>query len=178
MSMALGLPILLRIAGALVFPVAVALAAILNRSVWIVPLMAGAATLTQAAMAQLAPNPLNSLSAMVSGSPPQNIWKKALRGFIAGTVGYGVVFSLVVLVAAVFQETELQPMVRQSDLILVALATATAAGLALINARTTARQMAQVMAQFGAAGTPDPGDPETADGIIIEGEIIEDAPKP
>ncbi len=188
MTFLIAIPVLLRIAASLVFVVAVIVAAAMNRSIMLVPLLAAAATLSHWLAARLAPNPLSNLGEMLApGAARANPAGKLIRKFLFGVFGYGLVFALTVLISAVFQETELERIVTRFDLTLIAVAAGLAIVLSVINAHTAATQVTGMMGdlqqafnqmQGGPAATPGGEEPFTFEGEIIHPDDDPGDPKP
>lgn len=184
MPAALALPLMLRAAAAIIFLVAVIAAGIMNRSVFIVPLLAVAATLTQFLVSKIIPSPLTDLKAGLNPqAPPTPALTKLTRGVIIATFGYGILFVFTVFISALFQETELAHNFTRTDLYLIAIPAIGAAILSLINARIANAQMATMMsgvqamyAQMNPDGPPNPANDD--DAFTIDGEIIDEDGKP
>ena len=176
MPIALALPIILRIASTLVFLVAVIIAAALNRSVMMVPLLAAAATLSHWVAGKFAPNPLSNLDGADNvRTPTGSLLGRLTPRFLIGAIGYGILFALAVLISAVFQETELERAITQTDFIIIGVASAVAIALSIINAYTAASQVTGMMSDLQQAfsdmqndQTPDGEEPFTFEGEIID----------
>lgn len=184
MPAALALPLMLRAAAAIVFLIAVIAAGIMNRSIFIVPLLAAAATLTQFLVSKVIPSPMTELKAGLNpGAPPTPALTKLSRGFFIATFGYGILFVITVFISALFQETELAHAFTRTDAYLIAIPAIAAAVLSLINARIANAQMATMMsgvqamyAQMNPDGAPNPANDD--DAFTIDGEIIDEDGKP
>lgn len=178
MPNALLLPILLRATPGLILLIAACTAGVLNRSVMIVPLLALAGTLAQFAASQFAPNPLDSLKDAFAGpkaaTGPAN---KLARGLIMSTLGFGVVYGLSALIAALFQETEFARTLTGFDAGLVLIPAGIAFVLSIFVAKSIARQAAQMLGGFQAAFSQMQGQAGQAanddDAFTVEGEIID-----
>lgn len=178
MPKALLFPILLRATPGLVLLITACIAGVFNRSVMIVPLLAIAGTLSQYAASRFAPNPLDSLkAAFTGGQTAPGPGAKLTRGFIMSTLGFGVVYGLSALIAALFQETEFARTLTGFDAGLVIIPALMAFVLSIFVAKSIARQAAHMMgglqevfsemqAQAGPAANDD-------DAFTFEGEIIE-----
>ncbi len=179
MPFVLALPIILRIASTLVFLVAVIVAAALNRSVMMVPLLAAAATLSHWVAGKFVPNPLSNLEGATSiRTPMGNLLGRLAPRFLVGVFGYGILFALAVLISAVFQETELERAITRTDFIIIGVASVIAIILSVINAYTAATQVTGIMSDLQQAFSdmqdgqgPDQDGGETP--FTFEGEIID-----
>lgn len=180
MPAALLLPILLRLAGPLAFIGAAMTAGILNLSIIMVPLLAAASTATAILIKTVTPSPAMELKEMLDGSAPSekpSPFKGVGRGLAIRTLGFGVMFGLAALIAALFQTTELEPSIRASDFGFLIVPAAIALIGAWISARIGLNQMAGMMGQmqdaFAQMQTGQP-QPEAEDGAFtFEGEIID-----
>lgn len=174
MPVFLSLPIALRAGSAFVFIAAVIIAASLNRSLLMVPLLALASTLVHWGIGRIAPGPLAQLQALAGQSQrlaggANLFW---LRVF-GGTIGYGAIFMITVFFSALVQETQLERALTGTDLKILLIASGLAAILAFINAKLAARQVGAMAGDlntlFAQMRSPDSED----DPFTVEGEIIE-----
>ncbi len=174
MPISLALPIFLRLAAALVFVVAVIVAGVMNRSIMMVPLLAGAATLTQWLLARIAPGPMASLQSSLGGAPQGPVPLNRLGGrFIAGVFGYGLLFILTVFISALFKETELERILTRTDLSILAIATGLAILLSLLNAHFGSKQVAGMMGDLEATFADMQRQQEREEAFTVEGEMID-----
>lgn len=170
------IPIALRVAATLVFIIAVVVAGVMNRSIMMVPLLAITATLVQWLVGKITPNPVNALQdALDTGIATRPGAQKFAPRIIAGTIGYGLVFMLTVFISALFQETELERALTQTDAMILAVTAGIAGVLSLLHAHTGARQAANMMGDFQQAfnemQTGQAANDE--DAFTFEGEIID-----
>jgi len=180
MPAALLLPILLRLAGPLAFIGAVIAAGIMNLSIVIVPLLAAASTATAILIKTVTPSPAAEIKDMLdtnASTEQPSPFKGAGRAFAIRTLGFGMVFGLAALIAALFQTTELEPSIRASDFSFLIIPSAIAFIGAWVSARIGFNQMAGMMGQMQEAfsqlqaGQPNP-DAEHGT-FTFEGEIID-----
>jgi len=111
MRFAIWMPIMLRVASALVFVIAVIVAGAANRSALMVPMIAGVATLAN----------LNTprMSINFTGKPQQGLVSRGITVFLTRTILFGIVFGLSVAIAALFRETGLAREFTTFDTILL-----------------------------------------------------------
>ncbi len=176
MPLFLALPIILRIASTLVFLVAVIVAAVLNRSVMMVPLLAAAATLSHWVAGKFVPNPLSNLAGATRiRMPMSSLPGRLVPRFLIGVFGYGILFALTVLISAIFQQTELERAITNTDFIIIGVASAIAIILSVINAYTAATQVTGIMADLQQAfGDMQDGQvPDGEEPFTFEGEVID-----
>lgn len=169
-------PLLIRIAAALVFPVTVAVAAILNRSFLMVPLLALAATGVQLLMSRVAPNPLTSFGAMAQSGPKPVSLNTTMVTFFIGACFYAGVFILFVFLSALFQETQLAHGIAPIDFVMIAIPSALAALFSFVSSRLAAAQVTDLMQQFQSGLNPDGAgrsDFDPDDGMTIDGKVID-----
>ncbi|MEO1552590.1 MAG: hypothetical protein AAFR82_01555 [Pseudomonadota bacterium] len=167
-------------AGPIVFIIAVAIAGAMNRSFILVPLLALAATITTAIIRTVTPSPAMDLKAVLTPETeqrPHNPLRGSGKRFVAGLIGYAVVFGLAALIAALFQITEFEPQVMLEDSWFAIVPAAIAFIAAWLSARIGLNQMAgmmdqmqNVVAQMQAGQQP--GAPE-GDAFTVEGEVID-----
>lgn len=180
MPINLFLPILLRLAGPFAFVSAAIGAGIMNRSIVIVPILALAGTATAILIRKVTPSPMMEVKNLLDPNAPHQtpgLFDGFFRRFALGTLGYGLVFGLAAMIAALFQTTELEPQVRLEDAGFALIP----AGIALIGAWLSARigisQMAGMAAQMQdmfAQANPETGAPSSDDdAFTVEGEIID-----
>lgn len=177
MPFIIALPLMLRLGATLVFLLAVVAAGALNRSLVMVPLLAATATLTHWLVGKVVPNPLKNIQGIagnvaVPGRSPQAL----LMRFIAGTIGYGMIFMVTVFLSAIFQETELERALDGTDALILAVPAGIAALLSIATAYTGANQvtgMAADLHQTFARGHTDPHGLHDEDAFTVEGEIID-----
>ncbi len=180
MPVALLFPLLLRAAGPIAFIGAAIVAGVMNRSFILIPLLALAATATTIAIRKFSPSPAMDLQAMLSpDTPPQtpNPLKGSGKRLGLGLIGYGVVFGLAALIAALFQTTEFEPQLMVSDAgFLIAPALVAFIG-AWVSARIGLNQMAGMMGQmqdmFVQMQTQQNGAEADEGAFTFEGEIVE-----
>ncbi|MEO1659780.1 MAG: hypothetical protein AAFR51_02240 [Pseudomonadota bacterium] len=180
MPIALLFPILARLAGPISFASAAIVAGGMNRSVVMVPLLAVTASLATVLVRWLLPSPVNDLKAMLSPEAEPaapNPLKGVGQRFGLGLIGYGLLFGLAALIAAVFKTTEFEPQVLSSDIWFLAVPGAIAIIGAWVSARLGYTQMAGMMGQMQTVfadiksqQAPQPGE---QDGFTFEGEIID-----
>ena len=167
MRFAIWMPMMLRLASALVFVLAVVVAGAANRSLLMVPALAGVATLAH----------LNTprLSLNLTGAPQQGLLSRAIMVFFMRTFLFGLVFGFTVLVAALFRQTELAREVTAFDIGLLVIPF----GLALVftaismrsplgNPEEFMQDLQKAFAEFqnGQGQAPQSG----ADGFTVDGE--------
>ncbi|MEM1035155.1 MAG: hypothetical protein AAGI14_00210 [Pseudomonadota bacterium] len=181
MPAALLLPALLRASGPLAFIVSAMTAGVLNQSIVLIPLLAVAATITTILIRKVSPSPVSDLAQMLNPDAAQtqkSIFAGSARRFGIGIVGYAVCFGFAALIAALFQETEFNQTLVQSDVWFLAIPAVIALIGASLSARMGANQMAdmagqmqamfaQMQAQNGQTG------PSDDDAFTVEGEIID-----
>lgn len=180
MPAALFLPLLLRLAGPLSFLSAAMVAGVMNRSLLLIPLIALASTATTVLIRMIAPSPVMDLKSMLDPSaPPEkpNPLQGAGRRFGMSMLGFGLVFGLSALIAAIFQTTEFQQQVQSLDLGFLTIPALIALIGSWLSARLGINQMAGMMqdmqgifAQMQTGQTPQ--DPDE-DAFTVEGEIID-----
>ncbi len=180
MPAALFLPLLLRLAGPLSFLSAAMVAGAMNRSLILVPLIALASTGVGVLIRMVLPSPAMDLKNMLDpGAVPEkpNPFKGVGRRFLLSILGFGLVFSLSALIAAIFQTTEFQQQVGRADLWFLLVPALIALIGAWLSARLGLNQMAGMMqdmqglfAQMQAGQTPADSD---EDAFTVEGEIID-----
>ena len=179
------IPILLRLAGPIAFLVAAIVAGVMNRSIFLIPLLTVVATATTIVIRKVSPSPATDLKSVLSPDAepnPPNIFRGAGRRFAIGLVGYGIAFGLAAWIAAIFQTTEFEPQLMVSDTVYLIVPTMVAVIGAWISARVGMSQMAgmmgqmqEMMAQMQAAQTASPGDD---DAFTVDGEVIDPDPDP
>lgn len=180
MPIALLLPILARLAGPMSFASAAIVAGVMNRSFVLVPLLAVTASLATILVKWLLPSPVSDLTSMLSPDAEPaapNPLKGVGRRFAAGLIGYGLLFGLAALIAALFQTTEFEPQVLSSDIWFLAIPGVAAIIGAWISARLGQAQMAGMMGQmqdvFAQMQAQQAGQQSEEDGFTFEGEIID-----
>ncbi|MEL7231334.1 MAG: hypothetical protein AAGJ85_02350 [Pseudomonadota bacterium] len=181
MPVALLLPILLRAAGPAAFILSAMTAGVLNQSIVLIPLLALAATITTILIRKLSPSPAADLAAMLNPDAPQqpkSIFAGSAQRFGIGLIGYAVCFGLAALIAALFQETEFNQTLVQSDIWFALIPAAIALIGASLSARMGANQMAdmagQMQAMFAQMQAQQGQDnPQDDDAFTVEGEIID-----
>ncbi len=180
MPAAILLPILLRLAGPLAFIGAAIAAGILNLSIVMVPLLAAASTATAILIKTVTPSPAMELKEMLDANAPSekpSPFKGAGRGFAIRILGFGLVFGLAALIAALFQSTELEPRIRAGDFGFLIIPSAIALIGAWVSARIGLNQMAGMMGQMQDAFAQMQTGQSTSDAedgaFTFEGEIID-----
>ncbi|MEO1642705.1 MAG: hypothetical protein AAFR74_05165 [Pseudomonadota bacterium] len=183
MPAALLLPLLLRAAGPIAFLIAAVTAGVMNQSFMIVPLLAIAATVTTIVIRKVSPSPASDLAAMLDPNAipkEKSIFEGAGKRLGVGLVGYTVTFGIAALIAAMFQETEFNQTLTQTDAWIALIPSVLAIFAAMLSARLGANQiagMAGQMADMFAAMKAQQGDPngpaQDDDAFTVEGEIID-----
>ncbi|MCR9268984.1 MAG: hypothetical protein NXH72_03245 [Hyphomonadaceae bacterium] len=180
MPAALFLPLLLRLAGPLAFIGAAIIAGILNRSIMLVPLLALAGTGTTVLIRFLAPSPAMDIKAMLdpnSQLQKPSPFKGIGQRFGLGVLGFGLVFGVSALIAALFQATEFEPRVNLSDAGFLVVPGLIAVIGAWLSARLGLNQMAGMMQDMQGMFSQMQAGPEATsndeDAFTVEGEIID-----
>ena len=173
-------PVLLRVAGPLAFIIAAMTAGAMNRSVLVIPLLAIVATVTTVVIRKFTPSPVSDLQSVLTPDAqpaPPNVFRGAGKRLAIGLVGYGIVFWLTAMIAAIFQTTEFEPQLMPTDAGYFIVPTLIAIIGAWISARVGLSQMAGMMGQMQdvfaqmQASQNAASDDETA--FTVDGEIIE-----
>ena len=180
MPAALFLPLFLRLAGPLSFLSAAIVAGVMNRSLILVPLIALASTGAGVLIRMILPSPVTDLKTMLDpNAVPEtpNPFKGVGRRFLMSVLGFGLLFSLSALIAAMFQTTEFQQQVGGKDLwFMLVPAFITLVG-AWLSARLGLNQMAGMMQDMqGLFAQMQSGQTQTGsdeDAFTVEGEIID-----
>lgn len=174
MPQALKLNLILRAVAVLVFPLATILAAMLNRSVLMVALIALAMTVSgiiaqrRGALSEIA------LRDPAAPEPPQRQplpFGRIATRFIARVFGLSGIFIVALGLTALFTETDLARRLNGTDLALFAIPFLIALACQEIARRQTAHQMESALGAV--QSILDPG-PASGDGPIIEGEVVSD----
>ena len=180
MPSALFLPVFLRLLGPIAFVVAAIVAGILNRSIMIVPLLALTATGAAVLLQMVSPSPMADLKDILNpGAQPQpaSPFRGLGRRIGLGVLGFGAVFGLSALIAAVFQATEFEPQIRAFDFGLLVIPALLAFFGGSLSARIGRNQMVGMMDQmqnmFSQMQTPDQPGSASEDAFTVEGEVID-----
>ena len=180
MPSALFLPVFLRLLGPIAFIVAAIVAGILNRSIMIVPLLALTATGAAVLMQSVAPSPVADLKDILNQGArphPASPFRGLGRRIGLGVLGFGTVFGLSALIAAIFQATEFEPQIRAFDFGLLLIPAFLAVLGGGLSARIGRDQMAGMMDQmqdmFSQMQPPDPAGSDANDAFTVEGEVID-----
>ena len=180
MPSALLLPVFLRLLGPIAFIGAAIAAGVMNRSIMIVPLLAlvavGASLLVQSVSPSPAMDLKNLLNPGQSTAPPSPFSGLGRRIGLR-VLGYGIVFGIAAILAAIFQATEFEPQIRMFDLGLAAIAALLAILGGLLSARLGRNQMEGMMDQMQdmfsqMQSAQAPGSPDE-DAFTVEGEVID-----
>lgn len=154
----------LRLASSLVFLMAVIVAALGQRSLLMVPLLAAASTGAHWLGGRIAGTPFDKIATRLSGGPARLQTSGLARfGFFAGLVGYGLVYMVFVFFGALAGPIELRRSFDGFDGLLLAVPTTITLALALVR-RLLPKPDLPVDQRPAADG----------DGPVIEGEVIED----
>lgn len=176
MPQSLKLNLLLRGGSVAVFLLAIILAAILNRPILMIPLMASAMTL--ASLIASRRSPLTEITHMQpDGAPPPHPPLDLARigaGFMVRLGALAALFIAALGITALFTETALAREFGAVDLALLILPLLAALGMAEIAARLTARQVAGAINAVQGLFNEVRGGPDGEDDEIIEGEIIDE----
>ncbi|MEL6829669.1 MAG: hypothetical protein AAFO63_05990 [Pseudomonadota bacterium] len=155
----------LRVSSSFLFLFVVIIAALSERSLLMVPLLAAASTLAHWLGGKIAGTPFDKLAMRVSGQPVRMPTAGLARfGFFAGLVGYSLVYMVFVFFGALAGPIELSRSLSGFDGMLVLVPTGVTLLLALVR-RALPKPDFPVDQQHANPG----------DGTIIDGEII-DAP--
>ena len=156
----------LRFASSLFFLLAVVFAALTQRSLLMVPLLAAASTGAHWLGGKIAGSPLDKLAMRVSGGPVRmQTAGLALFGFFAGLVGYSLVYMVFVFFGALAGPIELRRSLDGFDV-----------GLLLVPSALTLL-FALIRSLMPKPDLPVPhSDPSAGSGTIIDGEVIQDPP--
>ncbi|MEM1086215.1 MAG: hypothetical protein AAGH90_00680 [Pseudomonadota bacterium] len=181
MPAALLLPVLLRAAGPAAFIVSAMTAGVLNQSIVLIPLLALAATVTTILIRKVSPSPVTDLAQMLNpdaAPAPKSIFAGSAQRFGVGILGYAVCFGFAALIAAMFQETEFNQTLVQSDIWFAIIPAVIALIGASLSARMGANQMAdmagQMQAMFAQMQSQNgQTNPPEDDAFTVEGEIID-----
>ncbi len=176
MPHSLKLNLFLRGGSLAVFLLAIILAAILNRSILMIPLMAGAMTL--ASFIAACRSPLAEITpTQPDGSPPPRPTLDLARigaGFMVRLGALTALFIAALGLTALFTETALAREIGAIDLALLIIPLLAALGMAEMATRLTARQVAGAIGAFQGLFAEVRNGPGGEGGEIIEGEIIEE----
>ena len=174
------LPVVLRLAGPLAFIGAALGAGAMNRSIIIVPILALAGTVTAIIIRKVTPSPMLEVKNLLDPNAPQQaprLFDGFVRRLLLGSLGYGLVFGLAALIAAVFHTTEFEPQVRPEDAWFILVPALIALVGAWLSARIGISQMTGMAAQMQdmfAHMNPQSGAPSADDdAFTVEGEIID-----
>ena len=177
MPLSLTLPIALRLASSLVFIIAVIVAGSLHRSVVMVPLLAGVATLVHWGASRMAPGPLSPLQGLSGPDPRPRTGSLVGARLLGGTLGYGIIFMITVFFSALFHETQLERALTRTDGAILLVATAIAAPLALYNAVSAARRSEAISSTLEGLFSQARSRADDESAFTVEGEVI-DTDKP
>ena len=176
MPQSLKLNLLLRGGSVAVFLLAIILAAILNRPILMIPLMAGVMTLSS--IIALRRSPLTEITHMQpDGTPPPRPTLDLARistGFILRLGALAALFIAALGLTALFTDTALAREIGAIDLALLIIPLLAALGMAEMSARLTARQVAGAIGAFQGMFAEVRDGPGGEGGEIIEGEIIDE----
>ena len=180
MPAALFFPLFLKLAGPLSFLSAAMVAGVMNRSLILIPLIALASTATTILIRMVAPSPVMDLKTMLDpNAPPEkpSPFKGAGRRVLMSILGFGLVFGLSALIAAIFQTTEFQQQVSGTDIGVLVIPAVIAVIGSWLSARMGINQMAGMMREMqGVFSQMQAGQsPQAAeeDAFTVEGEIID-----
>lgn len=180
MPSALFLPVFLRLLGPIAFIATAITAGVMNRSIMIVPLLAFAGAAASLLIQSISPAPSMDLKNLLNpGQPPAppNPFRGLGRRFGLGVLGYGLVFGIAALFAALFQATEFQPQIGSFDFGLIAIPAILAVFGGLLSARIGRNQMEGMMGQmqdmFSQMQEAQSGDGHDDDVFTVEGEVID-----
>ena len=180
MPSALLLPVLLRLLGPIAFIGAAIAAGVMNRSIMIVPLLALIAMTTSVLVQAGSPSPTMELKDLLNQGQPSarpSPFRGLGRRFGLRVLGYGLVFGIAALFAALFQATEFQPQIRSFDFGLIAIPATLAVFGSLLSARIGRDQMEGMMDQmqdmFSQMREAQSGEEHQDDAFTVEGEVID-----
>ena len=146
----------------------------------IVPLLALTATAAAVLIQSVSPSPMADLKDILNqGAQPQpaSPFRGLGRRIGLGVLGFGAVFGLSALIAAIFQATEFEPQIRAFDfglLLIPAILAVLGGGLsARIGRNQMAGMMDQMQDMFSQMQNPDPAGTSAEDAFTVEGEVID-----
>ena len=155
----------LRFASSIVFVMAVVFAALSQRSLLMVPLLAAASTGAHWLGGRIAGTPFDKMAMRVSGGPMKIQTAGLARfGFFAGLVGYSLVYMIFVFFGALAGPIELRRSLDGTDFSLLLVPAAITLLLAMVR-----RLLPKPDLPISTTSTNE------GDGTVIEGEVIEES---
>ena len=173
MRFAIWMPILMRVASALVFVIAIIVAGVANRSAIMVPMIASVATLAHLNTPRMTIN--------FTGKPEQSLISRAMTVFLTRTIVFGIVFLLSVGIAALFQETELARNLSNFDMVLITVSFALALLFTAISMRSPMGNPEELMADIQRAFdevSSGAGPAANEDAFTVDGEFEDKTDEP
>ena len=139
----------MKLLSGLVFVIGAIVAGVMNRSFPVAILLAAAMTLAGVAARMRAGG--GALSGLLGQAETEKKkpWDGALQGFILRALGLSFVFGLSVLISAIFQETDMEQRVGQTDLMIIGTCFALALVLSSVSQTLLAKQAEALSAMMG-----------------------------